>query len=144
MDDTDFGNFYNTDLASEFQDFSVQSNMPSPMEFQDVQAANNFLDSAATSPPAILTSLPNMSVPSASVSNVVSVAIAPTVTAVASVAPRVLCTVCGKTFGRRGELNRHTRKHNPNARQYACHQPGCTYSDVRMDKLQQHQANHGH
>jgi hypothetical protein len=133
MDDTDIENFFNLNLASEDLD-------------PDTQAANRVLNNAATSMPAIPTSLPNISVPLASVSNVAPIAIVPTVTAVAAVVPRVRCTVCGKPFGRTSDLNRHALKHNPNARRYPCPHPGCrlSSSNVRKDKLEEHRRRHGH
>jgi hypothetical protein len=140
MDEADFGNFVNLDLASEAQDLYVQPSMLSFVESQDVPATHSILDNAATFTPVVLGGLQSLSVPLAPVAN----AVAP----VAPVAPRVRCNVCGKTFGRSTDRRRHENKHNQNAPRYPCPRQDCRYSGLngmlRKDKLREHQARHGH
>ena len=137
MDDTDFENFVNLDLASEAQDLTVQPSMLSYVESQDVPATHSIHDNAATFTPVVLGGLQSLSVPLAPVAN-----------AVAPVAPRVHCSVCGKTFGRSTDRRRHELKHNQNATRYPCPRQDCRYSGsngmLRKDKLREHQARHGH
>jgi hypothetical protein len=135
MDDADFGNFLNFDL--EPQGLNVQPSMLSYVESQDVPVTHSILDNAATFTPVVLGGLQSVSVPLAPVAN-----------AVAPVAPRVRCNVCGKTFGRSTDRRRHELKHNQNATRYPCPRQDCRYSGsngmLRKDKLREHQARHGH
>jgi hypothetical protein len=137
MDDTDFENFVNLDLGSEAQDLIVQPSMLSYVESQDVPATHSIFDNAATSTPVVLGGLQSL-----------SVSLAPVANAVAPVAPRVRCNVCGKTFGRPTDRRRHELKHNQNATRYPCPRQDCRYSGLngmlRKDKLREHQARHGH
>ena len=54
---------------------------------------------------------------------------------------RYPCLCCDKTYGRRGDMERHARKHQA-VRQYQCPVQGCEYKgNYRKDKVNQHIEN---
>jgi hypothetical protein len=50
---------------------------------------------------------------------------------------RLPCTVCGRTFGRKGDLDRHSRKH-VNAPRFYCQLPGCEFGIRGFDRRDKH------
>ena len=51
---------------------------------------------------------------------------------------RPTCIQCGRDFGRQSDLNRHMKKHQPDAQVFRCQVEGCKYSSIREDKLKEH------
>ena len=51
---------------------------------------------------------------------------------------RPMCMQCGQDFGRQSDLDRHMKKHQPDAQVYRCQVQGCQYSSKRKDKLMEH------
>ena len=51
---------------------------------------------------------------------------------------RPICMQCGRDFGRQSDLDRHMKKHQPDAQVYRCQVQGCQYSSKRKDKFMEH------
>jgi hypothetical protein len=69
-------------------------------------------------------------------------------TVAAQMHPAYQCSNCGKSYARRGDRDRHTRTHNPNARRYSCPHPGCNRVGLngflRKDKFMEHRTRNNH
>lgn len=51
---------------------------------------------------------------------------------------RPTCTNCNKSFTRKADLDRHAKKHQPNAKAFRCGVVGCTFDNYRKDKVSVH------
>ncbi|KAK0513394.1 hypothetical protein JMJ35_004380 [Cladonia borealis] len=51
---------------------------------------------------------------------------------------RPVCMQCGRDFRRQSDLDRHMKKHQPNAHVYQCQVQGCQYRSKRKDKVMEH------
>lgn len=56
--------------------------------------------------------------------------------------PRPTCATCGRDFRRKADLDRHAKKHRPDAKVFRC--ACCGYSNYRKDKLDEHVKRSGH
>ena len=56
--------------------------------------------------------------------------------------PRPTCATCGGDFRRKADLDRHAKKHRPEAKVFRC--ACCGYSNYRKDKLDEHVKRRGH
>ena len=51
---------------------------------------------------------------------------------------RPTCSICGKSFSRQADLERHAKKHRADATVHHCPHAGCAYSYHRKDKVDEH------
>lgn len=138
-EDIDFDALFDFHLTTDPRQFDAQFTS-APLrtsQSHDLQAADVASGTSTTIPATMSPSCLNNYIPAASVP-----------AAVPPPSRRFPCTICGKMFGRTGDLGRHALKHNPNARRYPCPEPSCKFSGangmLRKDKLQEHRDRYGH